>query len=768
MLVTEVTAQRFTILGSVKDSLTGESLIGAYIYINDIKQGVTTNSYGFYSITIPNGEYELSISYVGYKTAIIEVIISKTTFLDINLAIQHKALGEVMVKGNKTTVESSNVSKNEITIERLSSIPTATGESDVLKALQMMPGIQAANEGATNLYVRGGSADQNLYLLDEAPVYNPSHSLGFFSSFNTQALKKVEIYKGCFPARFGGRLSSVVDIKMRDGNYYRTNASVNVDLIASHLAIEGPIMKGKFSYLLAARYSNPGAILNLISYIKPNSINNLNKIWFYDLNAKLNFNINSNNHLFFSMYSGYDNFYCYVLNNKNDLNWGNYTSTIRWNHLFTNKLFVNFTTYQRNYNYSYYIHEDIRNFIWKARIIETGIKSDFSYYLNPLNNIKFGTNFIYHEFEPGSIHQFSSNSIVKNFSLEKKYSLELIFYFENEHVINSNFAINYGVRSSLFLNYGPGTVYTYNNIKTIVTDSSYFGRRKLINNFNSFEPRVFIRYKINDRSSMKFGYSYSTQYLHLLSNSTVGLPTDIWLPPDKNIGPQFSNQYVVGYYKTFSNNGIELSIETYYKNLINVIDFKDNADLFLNKHIETQILKGKGTSFGFEFLVEKKFGKASGWLSYTLAKTQYKVYGANQDKWYPPPFDIRHNITITGNYKINQFWDISTNFRLISGGYTTLPKQVFYIDGAYFFDYGTRNSYKLPFYHRLDLSASYYSKKNEKSKIKKQWNFSIYNIYNRKNIYSIFVKQSLNLPLFSSYKMYLFGIVPTVSFSLKL
>jgi hypothetical protein len=763
-----LSAQKFTISGIVKDSLSGENLDGTSIFVNETKQGVLTNKYGFFSISLPNGVYNLSFSFLGYKNKVIPIELNQNIQINTGLVVSHSELSEVIISSAKTNVENMSVSSNELSTNRIKTITTSTGEPDVLKALQLLPGIQAANEGATNLYVRGGSYDQNLYLLDEAPVYNPAHALGFFSTFNPDVLKNVNIYKGCFPARYGGRLSSVVDIAMREGNDKKNHANVGIGLIASRLTIEGPIVKEKASFIVSGRISYPGLALNALSLAKPNTFSDNNKIWFYDLNAKVNYNINANNHIYFSMYSGYDNFYCITLNNKNELNWGNFTSTIRWNHIFSSKLFSNFTIYHSKYNYAYTIREDIRNFVWKSNISETGAKADFTYYPNLNNNVKTGMSCIYHSFEPGLIKQADTSSIIKEFSLDEKRSAEFTFYLENEQSINSWLSLNYGFRSSFFTSFGPSTVYSYNDNMTQVIDSTIYTNLKLINTYKGIEPRVSARFKINKTNAVKLAYSYTIQYLHLLSNSTVGLPTDVWLPPDKYTGPQASHQFVMGYYSTFVENKLEFSVETYYKDLINIIDFKDNADLFLNKHIETQILKGNGRSYGIEFLIEKESGKFSGWIGYTLAKTQYKIAGVNNGNYYSPRYDIRHNLTFTGSYELSKSWAISSTFKLTSGGYITLPQQIFLVDGVTFFDYGNKNSYKMPAYHRLDFSAIYKSPKNDNRRVKSQWVLSIYNIYNKKNIYSLFVKQNAeDFTMVSAYKMYLFGIVPAVSYNLK-
>jgi hypothetical protein len=761
-------AEKYNLNGYVKDSVTGESLFSANVFIVETQQGICTNSYGYYSLNLPEGNYTIAFSYIGYNTKTVKIKLSNSVQFNCYLVSQTSQINEVVITNNQEIVEKNQVSLNSVSIERVKSVTTATGEPDVLKTLQLMPGVQSANEGATNLYVRGGSFDQNLYLLDEAPVYNPAHSLGFFSSFNPDALKSVEIYKGCFPARYGGRLSSVVNLTMREGNYNQMQITGGIGIIASRLTIEGPIKKEKSSFIISGRLGYPGSALNLLHQIAPNAVSNNNKIWFYDLNAKANLIIDSKNHLYFSTYSGYDKFYCVILNKSNQTSWGNFTSTLRWNHNFSGKWFMNLTSYYSEYNYSYTIFNDVRNFLWESEINEIGLKADFSYFLNQRNNLRIGVNSVMRRFLPGKISKSDDSSVVKEFMLDKKRSIENCFYFENDYKSNGTLSINYGIRMSLFTNIGPGKVFTYNSDGTLITDSTEFGNFEVINNFMGIEPRLSFRQKIGDNNAIKLAYALSKQNLHLLSNSTVGLPTDTWLPPDKYIKPQSSHQFVAGYYRSFFKKTLDLSIETYYKKLLNIIDFKNNADLLMNKNIETQVLSGNGYSYGMEILLEKKAGKLSGWIGYSLAKTKYIIPGINNGNQYSPRYDIRHNISLTGDVEANKNWTFSSTFKFSSGGFITLPNQVFYVDGATFFDYGNKNNYQLPAYHRLDISAIYNSNKNNYRRFKSQWVFSVYNVYNRKNIYSLFVQQeSLSFASASVSKMYLFTIVPTIAYNVK-
>ena len=770
-------SQTHFIYGTVRDSVNGETLLGATVYVKETKQGTVSNDYGFYSASLPKGNYILVYSYIGYQSLEVKVELKKDILKDILLSPQNMKLQEVEVTAQRTNIEEVGTSKKEISITTIKAIPTITGEPDVIKSLQLLPGIQTANEGTCNIYVRGGNYDQNLIMLDETPVYNPTHSLGFFSTFNSDAIKNVTVYKGVFPSQYGGRLSSVVDITMKEGNYNKMKVNAGVGLLASRLSIEAPIVKEKASFIVSGRYSYAGETLNFFGgkiggdALKLRALNNFNDqndISFYDFNAKINYKVDKNNHIYLSTYTGNDHFYCYSLNNENELEWGNLTSTLRWNHLFSGKLFSNLTTYYSNYNYNSSIKEDIRNYYWKADIKELGLKYDFTYYPNQKNRIRTGLSAVYHYFEPGKISPKDSTSIIVPFSLDGKRAVEFTGYFNNEQKITDWLKFNYGLRYTAFMNYGPANVYNYTPLMNNITDSTIYAKGELINFYHGLEPRFSARFKINKNNAVKLSYAYTKQYLHMLSNSSVGLPSDLWLPADSYIKPQSSHQYVLGYYKKMYQ-GLELSIESYYKQLHNIIDYVDNADLFMNKNIETQILSGNGWSTGIEFLLEKHSNKITAWLSYTLAKTQYQIDGINNDEYYSPHYDIRHNFIAVGNYKINNRWSFSSTFKISSGGFITVPTQIFSVDDAAFFDYPERNNYKLPIYHRLDIAATYNSKKNEQRKhYKSKWVFAINNVYNRKNVFALYLKQDdydfLNV---QSYKMYLYGIVPSVTYNLS-
>jgi len=774
LISTSLFAQKATLYGTVKDALTGENLIGATVIIRETNQVVAANTYGFYSITPHSGKCTLSCTYLGYGVFTKSIDIEKSIQLDIELSPQVKSLDEVTIQGSKSTLNSTTVSKNVISIKQIKAIPSMTGEPDVLKSLQLLPGVQTAGEGSTNISVRGGSFDQNLIILDEAPVYNPSHALGFFSTFNTDALNNVSFYKGAFPAQYGGRLSSIVDITMREGNYKKFAANIGIGFLASRVTLEGPIVKDKASFIVSGRYSYAGQTLNLagkfgqevLQIWELRNFNDQNKINFYDLNAKINYRINDKNHLYLSTYTGGDRFYSFALNNTNSLEWGNTTSTLRWNHIYNSSLFSNFTSYYSNYNYSYYIKDELRNFDWKSNIQEAGLKADFSAYLNSSNHVKFGWAAIYHYFSPGKIMPRTEQSSVKPFTLSNKNAVEVSAYISNEHKLTDHLSIDYGIRFAGFINIGPDTVFQYNEEKTQVTGFKAYKRNELVQFYQSLEPRLSARYLLGKRNSVKLAFGRTTQFLHLLSNSSLGLPTDVWMPPDKEIRPQSSQQLVLGYYHSFRNNKYEFTSEVYYKTLSNIIDFKDNANLFVNKHINTQILSGDGYAYGNEYMLEKKTGKLTGWIAYTFSQTQYKIEGVNNNQYFSPRWDIRHNLSITGNYQLNRKWSVSSTFKYTSGGFITIPEGAFSYRGSTFTFYSQRNGYQIEPYHRLDLSFTYRSPKNDRRKRQSEWVYGIYNIYDRKNIYTLFARQS-SLNSNQLTKMYLFGIVPSITYNLK-
>jgi hypothetical protein len=775
IFVFSLSAQKHTIYGYVKDKASGESLIGATISVKDKNIGTMSNNYGFYSVAIPIGKQQIICSYVGYQTYSVDIDIESETSLNFALEAKESKLQEIVV----TAIKNNNVINNEIgsrnlSISAIKQMPAILGESDLMKSLQLLPGIQAVNEGIANISIRGGSFDQNLFLLDEAPVYNPSHALGFFSVFNSDAIKSVKVYKASFPAQYGGRLSSIVDVHMKEGNNKQLKISGGLGLIASRLTIEGPIIKGNGSFIISGRYSyaglnaNTGGMLGQkIGIGSLNDFNNNNEINFYDLNMKSNYKINGNNHIFLSAYLGSDHFYYSAIDDNSSMDWGNITGTARWNHIFNSKLFSNTILLYSKYNYSYILKDDARNFKWSSNLQEMDIKTDFDYYLNSKNHIKFGFSIENHRYFPGMVEPRDDTSLTKSFSLDQAHAIISTAYLNNTQTIFGNIGMDYGLRYSTFFLLGESTVYSYSP-EMEVLDSIIYSNSELVKFYHSTEPRISLRYQLSANSSLKLSWSKTVQFQHLIGNSTVGLPSDVWIPSGTYIKPQTANQIATGFYKSFIENMYEFSVETYYRKMHNLIDYRDNADLFLNPHVETQVLSGDGQSYGIELYLEKKVGKFKGWMSYTLSKTTRQIDGINNDKPYPVTYDKRHNLSLLMSYYLSSEWSVSSIFKFTSGGFATIPEGSFNYYGAAFNYYTDRNGYKLPPYHRLDFSFNYQNKKNEHRKWQTEWNFGFYNIYNHKNIFSLFIRQE-NHNLYSSraYKMYLYGITPFLTYNFK-
>ncbi|MCG8412178.1 MAG: carboxypeptidase-like regulatory domain-containing protein [Bacteroidales bacterium] len=770
--------QKFILSGKILEQESGETLIGATIYCQKYGIGTASNQFGFFSIELPEGKNELEISFIGHAQKKQTINLTKNLKLNFVLEQATEKFDEVVVTAQAANANVNNIkmSRTKVQIETIKSMPSFLGEVDVMKSLQMLPGVQSSGDATSNLNVRGGSFDQNLILLDDAPIYNPSHALGFFSVFNADAIKNVEVYKGGQPARYGERLSSVVDIRMKDGNLKKYEGNITLGTIASKLSFEGPIIKDKASFLITGRYSYAGFVADnfadiaydiglfrsdLANYKKGNKVN------FYDLNLKLNYIIDDNNRLFFSAYSGRDNFYFKLINEKSSMDWGNLTSTLRWNKIINKRLFTNTTLVFSNFDYSYYIKDDIRDFEWSSNLQEVALKSDFDYYHNARNEMKFGLSVNYHRINPGEIAPRSDSSITKYSKLQDNYGIEAAVYISNSQKITDRFRVEYGLRLSSFFRFGEATMnqYASDNYSKVVGVKKYKSN-EIHKSYTNLDPRLNMRYSINDRNSIKASYARTSQYLQLLSTSSIGLPTDVWYLADLYTKPQTANIFALGYFKNLRSNIYESSIELYYKNMQNQIDFIDNADLFLNSSIEQEIKSGKGWSYGAEFMIKKSQGKFKGWISYTWAKTQLKINGINKGNPYPTRYDKRNDLSLMLSYDLTKRLVVSSNFTYSTGGALTAPVGTFAFQGISPNYYTDRNGYRLPDYHRLDFSLIL--KPKEKRKWKGQWAFSIYNAYNRHNAFSIYTKaQDYNVSASDSHMIYMFGIVPSISYKLK-
>jgi len=743
---TAFSQEKFTLNGYFKDAKTGETLIGASLFIQELSTGTVSNEYGFYSISIPSGTYTIEFRYIGFSTKTETIDLTKNIKLDIEMDENSEVLVEVVVtsEAQDRNVSDIQMSVNKLDAATIKKIPSLLGEVEIIRSLQLLPGVSTVGEGATGFNVRGGSIDQNLVLLDEAPVYNSSHLFGFFSVFNPDAVKDVQLYKGGIPSRFGGRLSSILDVRMKEGNNKKPTLTGGIGTIFSRLSIEAPIIKDKASFIVAARRSYIDVLAApFLSGGLENSVLN-----FYDLTVKTNYNINDKNRVFLSGYLGRDNF---SFGDDAGFNWGNSTATARWNHLFNEKLFSNITLFYSNYDYQIKFGNDANNsFNWDAKIINYSAKSEFTYYISPNNILRFGGQGIIYEFEPGNAIG-KSESETTDLSLAEKYAIESAAYVENE--LNfGQFKTNYGLRLSHFNYTGKGNAYEYGDApagtRRPVTSVTEFDQWESIQTYTNLEPRLSVQYQINESKSLKASYMRMNQYIHLVSNTTASTPVDVWTPSTNNIRPQQADQYAVGYFQNLKDNAYELSAEVYYKDMDNLLDYivTPSPDLLLNEFLEGDILAGDGRAYGLELMVKKNKGKFTGWLSYTLARTELQVDGINNDKWYPSRFDQTHNLSLTAFYQASKRWSLSANFAYISGTPVTFANGGYYQQGYYVPHNSdlTRNNSRIPDYHRMDISATLEGKKNDSRRWQGRWVFSVYNLYNRRNAFSVYQRQDNN------------------------
>ena len=741
--------ERFTLNGYITDSESGESLIGATVFINEINSGTVTNPYGFYSITLDEGNYNIDFRYIGYNTISREISLSSNTKIDIELASSDIQLESVVVSdvAEDYNISSIEMSTSKLDMSKVTEIPTFLGENDIIKAIQLLPGVSSVGEGASGFNVRGGSVGQNLVLLDEAPVYNSSHLLGFLSVFNPDAVKDLKLYKGGIPSRYGGRISSILDIRMKDGNKKKVQLSGGIGTIFSRLTLESPIVKDKSSFILALRRSYADVLAK--PFLKnSNFFDDGAALNFYDITAKSNFELNENNTLYISSYVGRDVF---KFDARQGFNWGNRTGTVRWNHLFNDRLFSNFTAIYSNYDYQLAFGSDDRNkFEWDSNVETYNFKPEFTYFVNTNNELSIGAELINYRFEPANAIGVSDGEIT-DITLPDKYAFEGALYVGNEQKISS-LTLSYGLRYSLYSYYGPGDRYEFGKPifsggrRPLISVSKVEGRES-IKNYSSLEPRLSMNILLGKSSSVKASYNRMTQYIHLLSNTAASSSLDVWTPSTNNIKPEIADAYVIGYFKNFKNNTYEASIELYYKDLQNQIDYIDGADLLINKYLEGDLLTGIGRAYGLEFLFKKNRGRFNGWLSYTIGRSELKIDGINKFQWYPTRYDQTHNFKITSTYKISDRVQFSGNFVYLTGTPVTFPSSKFVIQG-FVIPHNASNSrhqFRIPDYHRLDFSVTIKGrdeKKNGKArKNDSELIIGVYNVYNRRNPFSIYFSQ---------------------------
>lgn len=752
----------WTISGHVSDGKTGEDMIAANIYVKELGTGTVTNPYGFYSLTLGEGSYTLGYSFVGFQTLEFKINLRRDTVINISLQPESRQLEEVVITAERANenITSVEMGVTKLQIQSIRKIPAFMGEVDVIKAIQLLPGVQASSEGSSGFSVRGGSTDQNLILLDEATVYNASHLLGFFSVFNNDAIKDVKLYKGDIPASSGGRLSSLLDVRMKEGNNQEFSGTGGIGTISSRLTLEGPILKDKTSFILSGRRTYADLFLPFAG----NEDIRDNKLFFYDLNAKVNHIINDNNRIFLSGYFGNDVFE----NQFAGLSFGNRTFTLRWNHVFNPKLFSNFTFINSKYNYRLGTPEDQPNaFRWDSDLTDYSLKADFTYYANPVTTYKFGFISTYHVFNPGLARGIGEETIFTEFKLPENYAFQHGIYAMGEEQVGQRWTFKYGLRISAFQNVGKGTVYNYDENYNAI-DSTLYDGGEFFNTYWGLEPRLGLNYLINDKNSVKASYSRTRQYLQLAQNSTAGTPLDIWFPASPNVEPQISDQYSVGYFRNFLDNTIESSVEVYYKDMQNTIDFKDHANLLLNPQLEGEIRTGYSWSYGVEFLVQLNKPRLSGWISYTYSKTQRKIQGINNNEPYDAPYDKPHDISVVLNYKISERLQLGGNWVYSTGLPYTFPTGRFVVLGKVLPVYSDRNEYRFENYHRMDLSLTLLGKDKPGKKWNGEWNLSVYNVYGRKNAWAInFVQDAENPNVTYAEKTYLFSIIPAITYNFK-
>lgn len=774
-----VTAQNFTVRGKVKDAKNGETLMGATVFLKGTTNGAITNNYGFYSLTAAKGNYTLVVSYMGYQEITKSIILNENLEFNFELNELSESLDEVVITADepeRISIKKPQMSVSKLKASTIKQMPAVLGEVDVIKSIQMLPGVTNNGEGSPGFNVRGGAVDQNLVLLDEAIIYNTSHFFGFFSVFNNDAIKDIKLYKGDIPANFGGRVSSVLDVHQKDGNSKQFALTGGIGLISSRLTAEAPLFSNKGSFLIAGRSSYAHLFMKGMDEFKDD------KISFYDLNLKTNYSINKNNKIYLSGYFGRDVF---DINNIIKNNYGNASGNLRWNHIFNDKLFSNLSLIYSKYDYQIVL--DFVELDWVADIVNYNLKYDFKYYLN--NNLKldFGLSSIFYNLNPGEVKPTSALSPVNPLKLDKKRALESGLYISAEHKISNKLTAQYGLRLSRFNRLGGQPITNYlNNLPVVynnqfdiyeageATSETNFSTNESIKTFNNLEPRLGLSYQLNQASSIKVSYTRSAQYLHLLSNTTSVTPVDVWTPSGKFIKPQLSNQYALGYYKNFNNQKYTLELETYYKTTSNRIDYIDGSDLIGNNNIETEILNGEARAYGLEFLLRKNTGKLTGWLAYTLSKSEQRTLGGNaggpginNGNWYNTPYDRTHDVSVTGIYKLNDSWSFSANAVFQTGRPVTYPNAQYQYEGLSIASFGNRNESRLPAYHRLDVSATYKPKKNLNRKLQGEWVFGVYNAYNRRNAASISFLQNQDTGVNEANRLSIFGIIPSITYNFK-
>lgn len=790
---TAMAQKKVTLSGYVNDSETGEGMISATVLVKGSGTGTTSNEYGFYSLSLPPGTYTIEWSFVGFQSVEETIELQSDITKNVEIGFSETVLNEVLVTGEKEdeNITSVEMSVEKIDVQTIKKIPQLLGEADIIRSIQLLPGVTTVGEGATGFNVRGGNIDQNLILLDESPVFSSSHLFGFFSVFNADAIKDAKLYKGGIPAKYGGRLSSVLDIRQKEGNMKQLGVSGGVGLLFSRLTIEAPIVRNKVSFIVSGRRS----YFDIFFPLANDETIQDSRLFFYDLNGKINWTINDRNRVFVSAYTGDDVFNLVDLFNTR---WGNRTGSVRWNHLFSEKLFSNFTGVYSNYNYQLGVDQDALGFDWRANIINYSLKSDFTYYLNPNNTIEFGWHNTYYTFEPGRAEAYfeTANDAVDTFrfAVDAIPAFESALYISNEQKIGTRLTLSYGIRYSGFAQLGKGTVYKYPDNQPIdpddpgITvspiDSAVYGKNEIVKAYHGPEPRFSANFQIDERSSVKGSYNRMRQYIHLISNTTAATPVDIYMPAGEYIKPGLVDQVAIGYFRNFYSNTYEGSLELYYKRFQDLVDYKDEAELLLNNTLETELYTGDGQAYGMEVQIKRNRGRLTGWVSYTLSRVERQVAEINGGDPYPANWDKTHDISLVLSYDITKRFNVSSNFAYMTGRPITYPDGRMTFGGVTAPIYSNRNGARTPAYHRLDLAGNYTIpiKRKNLYYLSLPWGlpwkrletpehleektgelglaFGAYNVYARKNPYSIFFRQQEDDPTIT--KAYQLSIYATV------
>lgn len=764
-----IAQELFTLSGTIKDAATGEPLIGATIQLPGLSLGATTDMEGVFSIRLKEGQHKVVISYIGYVSQQQTLVVESNVKKDFLLAAVEVQMQEILVTAKKAddNVQGMEMSAVNLEMKTIKAMPAFMGEVDVIRSIQAVPGVSTVGEGATGFNVRGGSIDQNLVLLNDAPIYNSSHLMGFFSVFNPDAVQEVKLLKGGIPSQYGGRLSSLLDVRMKEGNKEKLAVSGGIGTVSSRLSVEAPIVKNKSSFILAGRRTYGDMFLKLSNDQKLKG----NQLYFYDLSTTVNYTVNGNNSLELAGYFGQD-----VFRFRDDLamNWGNTTGSLRWNHLFNAKLFSNFTLLGSRYNYSFEIPKGSQAFEMKSQIINSGAKADFNCLVRPESTVNFGIGSMLYQFQPGSFLPLDPESIMNPLELDEQLALEHSAYIDHEHKINEKLSLQYGVRFSAFDYRTESTVFDFkgeDGKRKSAVNPRTNGKGESVAFYSNLEPRFSARYAVTESSSLKLSYNRMAQYVHLITNTTASSPQDVWTPSTNNIKPEIGDQLALGLFRNFKDNAYETSVEAYYKTMSNQIDYVDGANLQANPMLEADLLYGKGRSYGVEVYAKKNKGKLNGWLSYTLSKTERQVNGLNNNKWYSAKYDKTHNLTLMGIYELSSRWSLSGNCIYSTGVAITVPNGRFEQDGIIvpINTDNSRNNYRLPAYHRFDLSATFKGRKRPGQKFESDWVFSFYNLYANRNPYTVYFRQNEEDPQKTeAIRLSVFGsIIPSITYNFK-